>query len=173
MTSSKKTAFKLAAALAATFAGAVPAVSAGETADWCNSGRLDEEAGRPWAGAGTVIPLSEAHRARAERRLERRAFVRVTARYAQRVAGITPRQTPGYRYALARAGMVGSPYSTISEHLEQSGRIRFFSYLSRDRRTLMIITDELSPPFPTRRIPVIVMIPNSVVAVASRCSSAI
>lgn len=171
MTSLKKSAFELAATLAAAVAVTAPAVVSGEPVDWCNSGRLDEEANRPWSDAGTVMPVSEAHRAQAERRLQRRGLVRVSARFAQEVTGIPATPTPGFRYALVRAGMVGSPNSTVIEHLERSGRIHIFASLSRDRRTLLVSTHEMSPPFPTRRLPVIVRVPNSVVNVASRCSA--
>lgn len=174
MTFWKQTAFKLCLALAASAGGAVLA-SPGLPVDWCNSGALDEVAARPWTslGRGAVIPVSEAHRARAERRLQRRALVRVARRYAHEVTGIASREKPGHRYVLARAGMVGSPDVTISEHLERSGRIRLFGSVSRDGKTLLVVTDELSPPFPTRRLPVIVQVPNSVIRTVSRCASAI
>lgn len=173
MTSLKKTAFKLAAAFAATFANAVPAAAAGESVDWCTSGRLETSEGpRTSLDPGAVVPVSEAHRPRAERRLQRRALVGVSGRYAQKVTGVPSRPRPGYRYVLVRAGLVGSPGATISEHVERSGRIHFVAELSRDRKKLIVWTLELSPPFPTRRLPVIVMVPKTVVEAASRCSFA-
>ena len=172
MISAKKMAFKLAAALAATVAGADPAISAGTPVDWCTSGGLETAEGpRTSLGPGAVVPVSEAHRPRAERRLQRRPLVRVSGRYAQKVTGVPSPSRPGYRYVLVRAGLVGSPGVSISEHLERSGRIHFVAELSSDRKKLIVWTLELSPPFATRRLPVIAMVPNTVVEAASRCSS--
>jgi hypothetical protein len=161
----------LAIAVAA-LAGASPAVAAGDKVDWCASGRFEVMGGgqRTSLGPGAVMPVAEKHRARAEAKLRTRGFVRVSSGYAEKATGVPSRSKPGHSYVLARAGTVGSPGLSVSEHLERSGRIQLVGELSADRRKLIIWTLELSPSFPTRRLPVIVLAPDSVKEAASRCS---
>lgn len=170
----RKTALNLLAAITAWVVGAAAAAAAREPVDWCNSGPYERK-DAPWTSLepDAVMPVLEAHRGRAERRLQRRELVKVSARYAEDVTGVPARVRSGWRYVLVRSGLVGSPLSTISEPLEQSGRIHILGSLSRDRRTLLVSTHELSPPYPTRRLPVIVLVPNTVIRAAARCSSAI
>ncbi|TFI56496.1 hypothetical protein E2493_19915 [Sphingomonas parva] len=157
--------------LAAVFGCAQPGAGASPAADWCASGAIPRD-----MSAWTSIPRANVtfvaieHQARAVARLQERSHVRISAAEAAALTGSALSGARGEAFLLARAGLLAAPEVSTRDHVAGAdGRLNFVAEMSPGRKALLIYTQQMVPPYPSRQVALVVRAPSTVRNVASRC----
>lgn len=150
-----------------------PIATASSPTDWCKVGYAKAADG-PWRSleSEAVTPVAQAHLSEALGKLTSRSHVRITERYANKIAESRLKPKRGEVAYLARAGLLGGPAVSVPEYLANNReRIEFGGEVGLNGRKLVVHTFSTSLPYPSRRMAVVVRTKPTIKEAVSYCRS--